>query len=171
MRKTWLNIQFLFTIAGLLVAVSASSQANKNYRAVFVHAEYQWLNYNFMNIGIGFQQKKHLVELSRHHAKFSFGGYTVNYSKKIQNSDWGLSLQSCIYSATANGPFAVGFEVNYKSIQNKAHFGAKPFIGLSFPIVSLVYAHNFDFYDVKAERLNQHELILSARIPVFRLNK
>ena len=166
------NRRQLYTLTALIISLAnLYAQNNKNHRAIFIQAEYQCINYDYMTVGIGFQPKKHLIDLTRKHPKLSFIGYTINYSKKMQNSDWGVSLQTCVYSASTSGPIGMGLEANYKSIQLKDHFCLKPFIGLSFPIVSIVYAYNIDFYKLKSDRLNQNEIIVSVRIPIFTQRK
>jgi hypothetical protein len=76
-----------------------------------------------------------------------------------------------IYSGYAVSPAGIGLELNYKSVAQGHHFGIKPMIGLSFPIVSIMYAYNFDFYKEKEERLSQHEIILGFRLAFKRLKK
>lgn len=121
-----------------------------------------------MTVGLGYQPKKTMVTLTRKHTKFTFLGWAFNYSKKLENSDWGASVQTIAYAGTANGPGAIGLEGNYKSINQTNHLSFKPLIGLSFPIVSLMYAYNFDFYKIKADRVSQHELILGLRLAMIR---
>jgi hypothetical protein len=121
-----------------------------------------------LTVGIGFQPKKTLLQATRKHSKYSFIGWTANYSKAIKNSDWGASVQTIIYTGSASGPFGIGLEGNYKSVNNTDHYCFKPLIGLSFPIISIMYAYNFDFYKIKTDRINQHEIILGIRLPVLR---
>lgn len=160
----------IFTVI-VISSFSLLGQKQQNHRSIFIHIEYQCLNYDYMTIGIGFQPKNNFPDIVNKHPKLSFRGYTINFSKKLQNSDWGLSIQTCMYSATASGPLGIGLEANYKSINANDHICFKPFIGLSFPIISIMYGYNIDFYTIKSERLNQNEIIISARIPVFTKKK
>jgi hypothetical protein len=139
-----------------------------NKQALFVQAEYQFINYDFITIGLGFQPQKFFLTTTRKHPKLSFSGYTLNFNKSIKNADWGVSGQLIHYSASSSGPIGFGLELNYKNIQNQDHFGFKPLIGLSFSIVSIMYAYNFDLYNIKSDRLRQNELILGFRIPILR---
>ncbi len=160
--------RIIVTILTLLIGTSVFSQ---NRQALFMQAEYQFLKYNYLTIGLGFQPKKSLLQATRKHPKYSFIGWTANYSKKLENSDWGASIQTIMYTASTSGPFGIGLEGNYKSVNNTNHFAFKPLIGLSFPIVSIMYGYNFDFYKTKSERINQHELILGFRFPLISKKK
>ncbi len=144
---------------------------NDNIRSLFIQTEYQFLKYDYLTFGLGFQPKRTLLQAERRHSKYSFVGWTINYSKKLENADWGASIQTILYTSTADGPFGIGLEGNYKSVNNTDHFCFKPLIGLSFPFVSIMYAYNFDFYKIKADRINQHELILGLRLAILRQKK
>lgn len=146
------------------MTLSFHSGFSQNYRGLFVHAEYQALKYNYLQFGLGFNPKKHLVAVSRKKEQYSFIGYTVSFSKSLANSDWGIALQSVAYSGNYDGPGGLGIEVNMKRISGLDHFGIKPIIGLSFPIWSVMYGYNFDLFEDKSQRISQHELILGLRI-------
>ncbi len=152
----------------LTALISFLSFKNTTYtqdkKGIFAHVEYQVLKNDFLQFGIGFHPKKHLVNFSRRNGKYTFIGYTLNYSTQLNNSDWGLALQSVAYSATYEGPIGVGLELNMKNRSATNHFGFKPLIGLSFPMWSVMYGHHFDLNRNKMERINQHELIFGLRL-------
>ena len=100
----------LFT---LLICKNGMTQ---DYRGIFVHTEYQFFNYNYYQIGIGFHPKKHLIRISRDNKKYSFIGYTLSYNNHFNNSDWGLAFQTVAYSGSYNGPIGFGMEWNLKSV-------------------------------------------------------
>jgi hypothetical protein len=167
-----MKVKFLTILTlAILCTTPLFGQRPKNNRSVFIQTEYQFLNYNYLTVGLGYQPRKTLLTVTRKNSKYSFIGWTVNYSKKLENSDWGASIQNVLYSGTENGPLGIGIEINYKSINQTDHFGAKPLIGLSFPLVSIMYAYNFDFYKTESERINQHEIILGLRLAIFRQRK
>lgn len=165
------NVSFVLMAIILITTNCLFGQNRRNIRSIFIHTEYQLLNYNFLNVGLGYQPRKNMVYFARSNPKFSFIGWTVNYTKKLENKDWGASIQAISYSGSHDGPFGLGIEVNYKSVNNKDHFCFKPLIGLSFPVFSIMYAYNIDFYDVKSERINQHELILGLRLAFVKMRK
>ena len=142
---------------------------------LFIHTEYQALNYNFYSIGIGFQPKKQIFYINPrdvcYKGKFKFNGFTFSFNKKLENKDWGLATQLIGYCADFKNPIGAGIELNYKSIEHSDHFSVKPLIGLSLPLISFMYGYNFDFYKIKSLRVNQHELIMGIRIPVLKRNK
>ena len=127
--------------------------------------------YDYLILGPGFQPKKPLLVVQRKHPNHGFNGWTINLSKTFNLSDWGASIQRVINSSTCAGPIGIGLEFNYKSIENTNRFGFKPLIGLSFPLICVSYAYNFDFYNVASERLNQHELIVGFRFPLLKRMK
>lgn len=156
----------VFVILFSLICSYGFAQNTKR-SSLFLHAEYQLLKYDYLTVGLGYQPRKTKLVAERSHPKYSFVGWTLNYSKKLGNSDWGVSVQNIMYTASTSGPFGMGVEGNFKSVNNKNHFGIKPLIGLSFPVISVMYAYNFDFYEVKSERISQHELIVGIRVPVL----
>ena len=167
-----MKVKFLIILTlAILNTTLLFGQRPKNHRSVFIQTEYQFLQYNYLTVGLGYQPKKNLLTVARKNSKYSFTGWTVNYSKKLENSDWGASIQNVLYSGTVNGPIGIGIEINYKSINQSDHFGVKPLIGLSFPFVSIMYAYNFDFYKTVSERINQNEIILGLRLAIFRQKK
>ena len=155
------NVLLIIIFAELGIAYGQK----ENKRALFVQWEYQFLKYNYMTVGLGYHPEKNLFSSVRKWQKYYFDGVTLNYNKKLENSDWGTSIQAIIYTGESTG---LGWEVNYKSVNQTDHFCLKPIIGLSFAFASLVYAYNFDFYKIKAERVSQHELILGLRWAVLR---
>lgn len=152
----------------LLFSLLSTTISAQDKRGLFVHAEYQFLKYDYLQTGIGFHPKKHRVKLSRSEEQYCFIGYTLSYIDNLHNKDWGVALQSVAYSGSYDGPMGIGFELNYKSINQIDHFGLKPLIGLSFPIWSVMYGYNFDLNKPKTERISQHELILGFRIRVLK---
>lgn len=140
----------------------------QQYSGLFVHVEYQVLKYNYLQFGIGHHLKNNLIQAKRDNEQYYFSGYTISYSKSINNSDWGLVAQYIAYSGTYSGPIALGIEMNYKSVNTANHYGIKPIIGLSFPIWSVTYGYNFDLYGNKEERISQHELIVGLRLRVLK---
>lgn len=141
---------------------------SQHYSGLFMHTEYQVLKYDYLQIGLGHSLKNNILQTNRKNDPYCFTGYTLSYSKNLNNSDWGLATQYIVYSGTYDGPIAVGIEFNYKSITKEHHFGIKPIVGLSFPIWSITYGYNFDMYGIKDQRLNQHELIVGLRLRVLK---
>jgi hypothetical protein len=160
--------QLLFLTLFLFTSGYAYGQEEENIRSLFVQAEYQALHYNFLSVGLGYQPEKGLLNFPRKNLKFSFIGYTANFTKTLNNSDWGASVQAIGYSGATSGPLGGGLEVNYKSVKNTNHYGIKPLLGLSFPIVSIMFGYNFDFYKVPSERINQFEIIFGLRYALLR---
>jgi hypothetical protein len=152
----------------ILTIIIFSAAYSQNRQALFCQTEYQFLKYNYWTVGFGFQRPKPLLQANRMNPKYSFFGWTVNYSKTLNNADWGVSVQSIAYTGCVDGPFGIGLEGNYKSVNSTDHYCFKPLIGLSFPVISIMYAYNFDFYKIKADRINQHEIILGIRVPLIR---
>lgn len=149
----------------LLPFVEVSAQ---DRRGIFVHAEYQFLKYDYLQAGIGFHPKKHLVNVSSTKEQYCFIGYTLSYMDNFKNKDWGVAIQSVAYGGSYDGPLGLGIELNYKSVNQTDHYGLKPIIGLSFPVWNVMYGYNFDLYKPKTERISQHELILGFRIRVLK---
>ena len=164
----FLFMQSCFAAERFCRAYYDGSRKMYNKRSVFVQAEFQFFKYNYFTVGFGYMPRNTMLSFARQSRKYGFNGWTFNYSKKPENSDWGTSVQTIGYSGTFNAPVSVGLEINYKSVSNKDHYSFKPLVGLSCPFVSLMYAYNFDFYKTKAERIKQHELILGLRFAVWR---
>ena len=156
-----------FTIF-LLASIYAFGQEEENRRSLFVQAEYQALHYNFLSVGLGYQPERGPLKFSRRNQKYSFIGYTANYTRQLTGSDWGASAQLVGYSAASSGPIGAGLEINYKSIKNTNHYGFKPLLGLSFPIISSMFGYNFDFYKIPSQRINQFEIIFGLRYALLR---
>lgn len=152
----------LLSLFLILLSTDSFSQRPTNTRSLFAHVEYQFRQYDYLTVGLGYQPKKTLSTWTRKN-KYSFTGWTANYCKKLDNEDWGVSIQTLAYSA--NG---VGLEGNYKAIHHSPHYSFKPLIGLSFPFVSIMYGYNFDFYKIKEERIRPSELILGLRLAIIR---
>ena len=141
---------------------------SQDERKLEVHTDYQFLKYKYIQLGIGFAPKKHLISVNRTNKSFSFIGYRFSYSKNLNNSDWGLSTQAMVLGGHFRNLSGFGIELNYKSIDNNNHFCFKPLIGFSFPYVNAMYGYNFDFYKNKSERVSQHEIILGFSLNVLK---
>lgn len=152
----------------ILLLLFTRNSFSQQYNGLFIHGEYQALKYNFIQFGIGHSIKNNFLQAVRKNEKYYFSGYTISYSKNLNNSDWGLAGQYIVYSGTYDAPSAIGLEVNYKSVQYKDHFGIKPIIGLSFPMWSVTYGYNFDLYKTKDQRISQHELIFGLRLRIIK---
>ena len=155
----------ILLIATLLTALSAYTQDEKK---IEIHTDYQLLKYDYLQVGFGFAPKNHLISLNRDNKSFSFIGYRLSYSDNLNNSDWGIAAQSIALGGSFRNFPGFGIEVYYKSISQKNHFGIKPLIGLSFPYFNIMYGYNLDLYNVKSERLSQHELIFGLSLNVFK---
>jgi hypothetical protein len=140
----------------------------QSYNGLFVHADYQALKYSYLQVGVGHHLKNNFLQSSGKNDRYYFSGYTVSYTKNLNNSDWGLAIQYITYSGSYDGPGVFGIEANYKSVQLQNHFGMKPIIGLSFPMWSIAYGYNFDLYREKSQRISQHELVLGLRLRLIK---
>jgi hypothetical protein len=163
--KRLLNSTVALGLTAFLTVTVAHAQRQKLYANV----EYQFINYSFLTAGLGYGADA--MEGKYGHLKYSFVGLTVNYSRSLIYNDWGSSLQLGIYPGATHPSLGFALEGNYKSINKTNHFCFKPLIGFSFPIASLMYAYNFDFYKIKTERINQHEIILDLRLVVLRIKQ
>ena len=76
----------------------------QEYRKIFIHSEYQLLNYQYLQIGIGYAPSKHLVTINRDNENFSFIGYRVAFQDNLNNSDWGVSIQSIALGGKIGNP-------------------------------------------------------------------
>jgi hypothetical protein len=152
----------------LLFSLLNISGFTQESRKLEIHTDYQLLKYNYLQFGIGFSPKNHLVSINRNNESFSFIGYRLNYSDNLDNHDWGLALQSIVIGGKFDNITAFGIELNMKNVEHRNHFGFKPMIGISLPYFNLMYAYNFDFYSIKEARISQHELILGISINVLK---
>ena len=78
---------------------------------LFTHLEYQPFNYSFLTAGVGYSP---YIMKSNYHPegdyKYSFAGYTLNYSRSLKNNDWGTSFQLCVYPGEKDGFLAAALE-------------------------------------------------------------
>lgn len=158
-----MKLKTLIIIITLFFCTVSLSQNNKT---IFVQAECQMLNDGSFSVGLGYQPIGRIDSLENKHSNFSFIGWGLNYTKSIMASDWGLSLQALVCPADYRNPIGAGLEGNYRLISNNPHFGIKPMIGLSFPIISIMYGYNIDFCKTSKKK-SQHELTLGIRVPLF----
>jgi hypothetical protein len=150
----------------LFVRVYLFGQQGENVRSLFIQSEYQFFQYNYLSFGLGYQPSNSLFHLTRVDPEFTFHGFTFNYTKKLNNSDWGTSVQSVCYTGTEL--LGVGIEGSYRSVNYTNHFCFKPMIGFSVFFGTLMWGYNFDFYRLKSQRISQSELSLGGRIPILR---
>jgi hypothetical protein len=165
-----LSVSILFSqnADSVIKTDSFPSPINITARKIFIHADYQFLKYDYFQIGIGFNPKNHRVLINRNNESFAFLGYRFGYSKNLNNSDWGLNAQSIALQGHYGGFTGIGMEINYKSIKKINHFGFKPLVGFAFPNWNLMYGYNFDFYKEKSQRISQHEIILGVNLQIFK---
>lgn len=156
----------LKTLIIIITLFSCTVSFSQNSKTIFVQAECQMINDGYLSVGLGYQPRERLVYVERKHPTMSFIGWALNYTNSVKNSDWGLSLQALMCRAEYRNPIGFGLEGNFRLMSNKPHFGVKPMIGLSFPLLSILYGYNFDFCKTSNQK-SQHELTLGIRFPLF----
>lgn len=149
-------------------ATCAFAQKDTNRKALFVQSEYQFLNQSFVSVGIGYQPHRNvLFRVARKHPTWSFQGWAINLLRSTSSDTWGASAQALLCTATASGPFAAGVEVNYLNHDDGPHWGIKPQIGLSFPVVSVLYGYTFSVTEANDPVRNGNEIAVVLRFPVL----
>lgn len=165
------HVNYLIVFSKILILISLLNSLvtfSQDEGKIEIHADYQTLKYDYLQIGFGFAPKKHLISINRDNKSFSFIGYRLSYSDNVNNSDWGVALQSLVLGGDFRNFPGFGIEVNYKSVSQNSHIGIKPLIGLSFPYINIMYGYNFDLNKTKSERVSQHELIIGLSLNVFK---
>lgn len=161
-----MRIYFYFILIVFFNSINKLSYA-QGYNSVFIHAEYQAIKYNYLQFGIGYHKNLSTTGMLGSidgSTKHTFIGPTLNFSKKLNSTDWGTSIQYAAYTGKLTiFPIGLGMEVNLKNVNQVNHIGVKPIFGLAYPFLSIMYGYNIDIRKLKKERISQHELILGLR--------